>query len=239
MLIGKTVFLPETALTMYDNLEFCIRILLAGVLGSVIGLERSKRQKNAGIRTHCIIAVASATFMVLSKYAFMDMAAISDILGAKGADPSRIASQVVTGISFLGAGVIFKNEKASIKGLTTAAGIWGTSAIGMAVGAGLYWVGFFSTAVLVLTQWFFHRFPVGNDFYTDQIIKVQMKDDPDLMAKITELITMHKGEILNSSVEKINEDILCRFNVKVAHPITYDEAAAFMRTNKDVKQISI
>lgn len=159
LLTGKTDFLPEAILMLHDNLEFCIRILLAGGLGGIIGLERTRRQKAAGIRTHCIIAVASATFMVLSKYAFMDTFAIYNFLDGKGADPSRIASQVVTGISFLGAGVIFKNEKATIKGLTTAAGVWDTSAIGMAIGAGLYWVSVFTTAVLALIQWLFHRFP--------------------------------------------------------------------------------
>ena len=132
MLSGLTNYLPETALTVFDNLEFFIRIVLAAILGALVGLERSKRQKEAGVRTHCIIACASAVFMILSKYAFIDTAALA---GSRGADTARIAAQVVSGISFLGAGVIFKNGN-SIRGLTTAAGMWGTAAIGMAVGAG-------------------------------------------------------------------------------------------------------
>ena len=137
MLSGLTAYLPETALTVFDNLEFFIRIVLAAVLGALVGLERSKRQKEAGIRTHCIIACTSALFMILSKYAFVDLVSVD---GLRGADPARIAAQVVSGISFLGAGVIFKNGN-SIRGLTTAAGMWGTAAVGMAIGAGLYWVG--------------------------------------------------------------------------------------------------
>ena len=104
MLTGLTEFLPEVTLTAYDNLEFFIRILLSAVLGALVGLERTKRQKEAGIRTHCIIACAAAVFMILSKYAFVDPA---DVLGTRGADGARIAAQVVSGISFLGAGVIF------------------------------------------------------------------------------------------------------------------------------------
>ena len=159
MLIGLTEFLPEAMLTLYDNLEFFIRILLAGIMGAIIGLERTKRQKEAGIRTHCIVAVTSAVFMILSKYAFLDLAEVTGALGAKGADPSRIASQVVTGISFLGAGVIFRNGNLSITGLTTAAGLWATSAMGMAVGAGLYWLSLFETVALVIIQVLLHRHP--------------------------------------------------------------------------------
>lgn len=132
MLSGLTAYLPETALTVFDNLEFFIRIVLAAVLGALVGLERSKRQKEAGVRTHCIIACTSALFMILSKYAFVDLVSVN---GLRGADPARIAAQVVSGISFLGAGVIFKNGN-SIRGLTTAAGMWGTAAVGMAIGAG-------------------------------------------------------------------------------------------------------
>ena len=71
MLSGLTNYLPETALTVFDNLEFFIRIVLAAILGALVGLERSKRQKEAGVRTHCIIACTSALFMILSKYAFV------------------------------------------------------------------------------------------------------------------------------------------------------------------------
>ena len=137
MLTGLTQYVPEATLTIYDNLEFLLRLLLSAALGALVGLERSKRRKEAGIRTHCIIACTSALFMIVSKYAFLDCLNID---GLRGADPARIAAQVVSGISFLGAGVIFKNGN-SIRGLTTAAGMWGTAAIGMAVGAGMYWLG--------------------------------------------------------------------------------------------------
>ena len=149
MLFGFSAYLPEDILTKWDNLEFLIRILLAAILGILIGLERSRRQKDAGARTHCIIAVTSAAIMILSKYAFVDIASVD---GLRGADPARIAAQVVSGISFLGAGVIFKDRNSSsIKGLTTAAGMWATSAVGLAVGAGLYWLGAMETAVVAVS----------------------------------------------------------------------------------------
>lgn len=110
MLSGLTQYVPEATLTVYDNLEFLIRLLLSAALGALVGLERSKRCKEAGIRTHCIIACTSALFMIVSKYAFLDCVTLD---GLRGADPARIAAQVVSGISFLGAGVIFKTATLS------------------------------------------------------------------------------------------------------------------------------
>lgn len=116
--------------------EFVLRLLLAGVLGTAIGLEREYRAKNAGYRTHFLVAFGSALMMIVSKHAFDDV--LAD--GITRYDPGRIAAQVVTGIGFIGAGTIIL-QKHIVRGLTTAAGIWATSGIGMAVGAGMYALG--------------------------------------------------------------------------------------------------
>ena len=192
MLVGLTDNLPENYMTWGDNLEFLIRVLLAGLLGILIGLERSRRQKDAGIRTHCIIAVTSAAIMLLSKYAFMD---VESVAGVTGSDPARLAAQVVSGISFLGAGVIFKDKNASIKGLTTAAGMWATSAVGMSVGAGLYWVGLIETAIVVLSQTILHKFPVGNDAVAAQELEIRAKDTDGVQDTVTMLVRSHGGKI--------------------------------------------
>ena len=113
MLFGLTYYLPEAVLTVGDNLEFLIRILVVELFGFLIGLERSKRQKDAGIRTHCIIAVTSAVIMILSKYCFVDLVDLG--IAGRNSDPGRMATQVVSGISFLGAGVIFRARNSSSK----------------------------------------------------------------------------------------------------------------------------
>ena len=118
--------------------ELLIRVLAAGLCGALIGLERGIRQKEAGIRTHCIVALGAALLMIISKYAFGDM--VEGIMGSKVADPTRVASQAITAIAFLGAGVIYRHGNV-VKGLTTAAGVWATAAIGLAIGAGLYTIG--------------------------------------------------------------------------------------------------
>ena len=234
MLSGLTNYLPETALTVFDNLEFFIRIVLAAILGALVGLERSKRQKEAGVRTHCIIACTSALFMILSKYAFVDLVGVD---GLRGADPARIAAQVVSGISFLGAGVIFKNGN-SIRGLTTAAGMWGTAAVGMAIGAGMYWVGLIEAAVLVGIQIVLHRFPVGADALTTQEIVVEMTDSDELLARFDALVKSHR-QITESSLTRQNGILCMEVTAKLDPPITHEEALAFMKANDGVRRVSV
>ena len=235
MLSGLTSFLPESTLTLYDNLEFLFRILLATVLGAAIGLERTKRQKEAGVRTHCIIACTSALFMIVSKYAFLDCVTLD---GLRGADPARIAAQVVSGISFLGAGVIFKNGN-SIRGLTTAAGMWGTAAVGMAIGAGLYWLGLMEAVVLVVIQLVLHRFPVGGDAETTQEVTVHMEDSEDLMRAFDRLVEGHKGKITDSTLTRENGLLCLEVSIRLPDPITHQEALAFLKENPGVRKISV
>ncbi len=235
MLAGLSQYLPESTLTLFDNLEFFVRLLLSAALGALVGLERSKRQKEAGVRTHCIIACTSALFMILSKYAFMDLV---DISGIRGADPARIAAQVVSGISFLGAGVIFKNGN-SIRGLTTAAGMWGTAAVGMAIGAGMYWVGFIEAAILVAIQIILHRFPVGADALTTQEILVEMADTQEMQDKFDELLKKHRGQVTESSLTREEGYLRMEITAKVEPPITHDEALMFMKENSGVRRISV
>lgn len=235
MLVGLSSYLPESILTVFDNLEFLIRLLLSAALGALVGLERSKRQKEAGIRTHCIIACTSALFMILSKYAFIDVAAVD---GLRGADPARIAAQVVSGISFLGAGVIFKNGN-SIRGLTTAAGMWGTAAIGMAVGAGMYWLGLIEAAILIAIQIILHRFPVGADALTTQEIVVEMADTPELLARFDALLAAHHGQIMESSISREEGFVRMEITARLEPPVSHNEALAFLKENTGVHRISV
>lgn len=124
------------------------RIVVAGLLAACIGLERQYHYKEAGLRTHFLVGVGAATLMVISKHAFGDMVGLPGVV----LDPSRVAAQVVTGVGFIGAGTIIYRRNV-IQGLTTAAGLWATSAIGMTVGAGLYLVGVVTTGVTLTGLW--------------------------------------------------------------------------------------
>ena len=127
-----------------EQLKLLLSLLLAAILGFCIGVERKFRAKEAGIRTHTIVCFGSSLMMLISIYGF------------EGADPARIAAQIVAGVGFLGAGIIVyrKNE---VHGLTTAAGGWTTAGIGMACGGGLWLVAIGATVLLIFFQWLFHR----------------------------------------------------------------------------------
>lgn len=235
MLNGLTPYLPEVSLTIWDNLEFLLRILLSACFGALIGLERTRRQKEAGVRTHCIISCTAAVFMILSKYAFVDMAFT---VGSRGADSARIAAQVVSGISFLGAGVIFKNG-VSIRGLTTAAGMWGTASMGMAIGAGMYWVGLFETVVLVIAQELLHRFPVGSDVLTSQEITVEMENRQELLDAFNRMLNDHGGQVAESCITRNESRIRLELSVRVRTPITHEEAVSFLTAWPEISKISV
>lgn len=118
-------------------LEMILRLLLATALGAVIGYQRERAGKAAGLRTHILITLGAALFAIVS------------IFGFSGAfDPSRVAAGVVAGVGFIGAGVIFRGEE-GVAGLTTAASIWATAAIGLAAGAGLYLVSVIVTLITI------------------------------------------------------------------------------------------
>ena len=125
-------------------MEFIFRVFVAALLGGMIGFEREYRAKEAGLRTHFLVAMGSALFMIVSQYGFNAVLSTSITL-----DPSRVAAQVVSGIGFIGAGTIIF-QKHVIKGLTTAAGLWVTSAIGLACGSCLYLLSVASTLLVLL-----------------------------------------------------------------------------------------
>ena len=138
------------------NYEYILSIFIAAILGGVIGFEREYRSKEAGFRTHFLVGLGSGLFMILSLHGFDDFVGIQGIQR----DPSRIAAQVVSGMGFIGAGTIIF-QKNVVKGLTTAAGLWVTSAIGMTAGAGMYALASVSTLLVLIclegSNFFHHR----------------------------------------------------------------------------------
>ena len=125
--------------------ELILRLLASCLLGGLIGLEREYRAKEAGFRTHFLVGLGSTLFMIVSQWGF------SDVLGGRNIslDPARVAAQVVSGIGFIGAGTIIFQEHV-VRGLTTAAGLWVTSAIGLPCGSGMYWIALAATVMVLM-----------------------------------------------------------------------------------------
>ncbi len=163
---------------------FILRLFAAAIMGGVIGMERGYRAKEAGFRTHFLVALGSAIFMILSQYGFESLLTQTRASGLNvRLDPSRIAAQVVSGIGFIGAGTIIF-QKHVVRGLTTAAGLWVTSAIGMTCGAGLYTLAIASTVMvlicLAILNLFMKKFGMRNvsvTFSTDSINDVRQALD--------------------------------------------------------------
>jgi putative Mg2+ transporter-C (MgtC) family protein len=130
--------------------EALLRLVLAALLAGAIGVERELREQEAGLRTHLLVAVGAAAFMIVGVYGWSDFQ-LSNSIGVT-VDPSRVASYVVSGIGFLGAGAIIRHG-INVRGLTTAASLWVVAAIGVAVGAGMYGLAVATTALVILALW--------------------------------------------------------------------------------------
>lgn len=199
-----------------EAIPYLFRLIIAVICGSSIGIERMIRQKEAGIRTHIIVALGSALMMIVSKYGFFDVIVHDSV----NVDASRIAANIITGVSFLGSGIII--YKGSIKGLTTAAGVWATSGIGMAIGAGLYGIGIISTILILVIQISIHKFlPIEN--IATSSVKMKIKDEPDSLHNVQELLKKHKFDLINCNVEKKDNLIFLAFDIKSKNALDFEK----------------
>lgn len=188
-------------ITKYE-IHLIFRMMIACACGVLIGYERKNRAKEAGIRTHCIVACASAMMMIISKYGFTDLISGLAYPGADvRLDPSRMAQGIVTGVGFLGSGMIYI-QRGSTKGLTTAAGVWATSGIGMALGAGMYIIGISSTMLVLLTQFLFHTKNKFMITHKSKTLKIYGVDEPDFQNKVTDELSKLHISVSDVSITK-------------------------------------
>ena len=176
---------------------FLLRILLAILLGFLIGLERKMRCKEAGIRTHAIVAGGACLIMIVSKYGFFDVGEY---------DASRVAAQIVSGIGFIGAGMILYKRQA-VSGLTTAAGIWTTAGIGMAAGSGLYILAAGATVIIVAVQCLLHlpwRVFRARQYHSFRIRYVYTGEETERIKELFGVKTF-----LKLNVERSGEETMC------------------------------
>ncbi len=203
-----------------EELEYLLRILIAGVLGFFIGLERSKRQKEAGLRTHFIVSAGAALMMCISL--------------AMTSDPARIAAQIVSGIGFLGAGMIFFKREA-LHGLTTAAGIWFTAGVGMAIGSGMYVLGCGATVVVILAQVLFHNkiFSETNNYH---LLLVKFDYDKETLAFLKKVFKVDRFSRFKAYHNE-KGDIVAEAVIRTRNMCTADELATLMTQNAEIRSI--
>lgn len=189
--------------SIFLNLEFLFRLLLSVVCGGAIGYERKNRGKEAGIRTHSIVALSSALMMIVSMYGCLDVTRRYNI----DFDASRIAASIISGVGFLGAGVIFVRSS-SVRGLTTASGIWTTSGIGMALGCGMYFIGITSTIVIVLVQIVLHKDLKFMHISVDREFSFVIEDSQECVDYIVDTLTDFSFMIVDMSFARTDDGML-------------------------------
>jgi putative Mg2+ transporter-C (MgtC) family protein len=180
------------------QLEFAVRLLIAAALGALIGIEREIHGHPAGIRTHMLVALGSGAFTVMSLTGF------GQGIGT-GNDATRIAAQIVSGIGFLGAGAILK-DGAVIRGLTTAASLWAIAAVGMAAGAGEYFLAAVAAAIILVSLWpinaLVERF--RGTAASDTQMRVQL-ERVDLIGRVSDVLQQHRVEIAAITTQRIGK----------------------------------
>ena len=185
------------------QLEYIVKVLVAGFCGAMIGYERKNKLKEAGIRTHFIVALTSALIIIISKYGFYDIVGTPGI----GLDPARVAAQVVSGVGFLGAGLIFIRNQ-SISGLTTAAGMWATAGIGLAIGCGLYLLGIVSSIIILIAQFLLHRSRWWIRLPIAEQLLIKIRNTDDSVTYIEEKLKNDRIDIINMKVNNLDEFFL-------------------------------
>ncbi len=214
--------------------EYMLRLVIACLCGACVGFERSRRFKDAGVRTHVMVTLGAALIMIVSKYGFQDIPALEMMK----VDASRVASNVVTGIDFLGAGVIFF-KGTSIKGLTTAAGIWTTAGIGLALGSGMYFVGIMSAVIMIIAQFFLHRVLKSVDSYSTSEISVSLQNEDGVIDDFKKQLEKENLVIQACKIIKNSEEgtITLKATVRMPHDMEFEDVVRIVENNKRIKSI--
>lgn len=184
-----------------DNLQITLRLVIAVLLGGFIGLEREKANHPAGLRTHIIVCLGSALIMMLSMYGFSNFVYEDNVR----IDPARLATAVITGIGFLGAGTIILKGN-SIAGLTTAASLWVVAAIGLAVGAGFYYPAIITTLFMIIILFILNR--IEQYFFTGKrsyILILETANSEDLTRELS--LCLQENGILIEKMSITHEEV--------------------------------
>ncbi len=213
------------------NLHYFFRIIIAAACGFMIGRERKNRAKEAGVRTHCIVALASALMMIVSKYAYFDLISGDLFPGADvRLDPSRVASTIVSGIGFLGAGMIFV-QRQTVTGLTTAAGIWATAGIGMAIGGGMYPVGIVATILILIIQNILHKSSHFNKPISTKVFLVESVNDINFKDEVEHFFAENGINVAETYIRKKDGIFDMEFIIDV--PNDFDKKKLFEKFEFD------
>ena len=208
------------------------KLVLSLILGATIGIERRRKGQIAGLRTFALISMGATLAMLISIYI------PQEYLGLKNGDPGRIAAQVVSGVGFLGAGAIIQ-MKGSVRGLTTAAGIWMTAGIGLAIGAGMYVVTGCTVVLIWILQYAFYRIPFGVESYDGYHLQFVVKGDEDFETILRKQLKEWNAQITENTINWQRDDKV-EFDCTILRvdEIKYSDVKKFVDENESIVSFS-
>ena len=216
-----------------NALNAVFKLTLSLLLGCIVGLERKRKGQIAGLRTFALISMGATLAMILSIYI------PQEYMGLKNGDPGRVAAQVITGVGFLGAGAIIQ-MKGSVRGLTTAAGIWMVATIGMAVGVGMYAVSVIATLliifILVTLERYEHKLNIGQE---SKIVRVKVKGIMGTQSDYSEIFARHSIHVSDEYLKFDYEQDFTIINFVILTKGGVDFAALFSEIHDVQPTISI
>lgn len=191
--------------------EISLRLVLAAIFGAVIGIERQRKDWSAGMRTHMMVCVGSCLMMIVSSFGF------SDVMGTENVelDPSRVASQIITGIGFIGAGAILFLKPATVLGLTTASGLWTVAGIGMATGGGMYFAASITTVLAIIILWGMQ--PLQEKFsskFQQKSLVIVARGDTSPKLIMNRLLEEKNINFMNFSVTKLKDELVLELRLE-------------------------
>ncbi|WP_017258721.1 MgtC/SapB family protein [Pedobacter arcticus] len=215
--------------------EILIRLFLASLFGALIGLERERKDWAAGMRTHMMVCVGSCLIMMVSAFGF------SDVLGTPHVelDPSRVAAQVISGIGFIGAGTILFIKQGTIRGLTTASGLWTVAAIGLATGGGMYFAAGATTFIALIIL--FVLAPIEQIYakrFKQRTLKIIADAKTDSTELLHHLLNNKDLEIRNFNFERENDDLVFTLQLDNISESGVVEIINELKNHKIVKDIA-
>jgi putative Mg2+ transporter-C (MgtC) family protein len=226
--------------------EMALRLGLAGVLGAAVGFERERRERAAGLRTHMLVSIGAAAITIMSAYGFADYFAhlhVPDGIAPTPRDPGRVAAQIVSGIGFLGGGVILRSGL-NVKGLTTAASIWAMGAIGMAAGSGMYTLAWLTTVAILLALIVFRYVNiVVHDRYHHDSIRLSVRVTSDaILDSVMSHVEEESVTVSSMTVESAGmdtEDELVIFDATLRPGITGLSITQAIARMKGVSEVHV
>ncbi len=213
-------------------IEMVLRLVLASILGAIVGLERESQNRPAGLRTHTLVSLGSALIMLVSVYGFNDQ-----ILAGRAPDPARIAAQVVSGIGFLGAGTILR-QGSTITGLTTAASLWVVAGVGLAVGLGYYLAALVTTGLVMFSLTVFDRIGSRLADRRNCVLVVRGPDTPGILGRVGTVLGDFNVNIRSVEMETAdNGDLIARMTVRLPNHLHMEELTRILSTTRGVGHV--